>query len=84
MKKQSNHNLRQVSQFSSRSVITVCYGTELLFHIGPKIWNLIPTNIKNLHSVTAFKQANKKWRPETRPSLTQFLSSALAKRTRRR
>ena len=37
-------------------VITIClkvksvwHGTESVFYLGPKIWNLVPNEIKNLN-----------------------------------
>jgi len=46
----------------------VTHGTEsILYFIGPKIWELVPDEIKNMKSVDSFKLAIKKWKPENCP-----------------
>ena len=35
------------SMFITRNVHTVTYGTETLSHVSPKIWAIIPSEIKN-------------------------------------
>ena len=40
---------------------TVRFGRETLRHLGPKIWALIPTDIKSSVSVECFKKNIKQW-----------------------
>ena len=35
-------------------------------YLGPKIWKL-PSNLRNLETITAFKRGIKKWKPEKCP-----------------
>ena len=37
--------------------------TEILFYLAPKIWTLIPKELKDLSSLGALKNAIKKWKP---------------------
>ena len=36
-------------------------------HLGPKIWDLIPDELKSLDSVTPFKAAIEEWKPSNCP-----------------
>ena len=58
------YNNRNRSTFFSRSVL---HGTESLSHLGPKIWGLVHSDMKNLSSLTAFKKAIKQWKPHACP-----------------
>ena len=42
--------------FKTRNIRTTKYGTETLSHLGPKIWNQIPEEIKGLKSLKSFKE----------------------------
>ena len=61
------YNTRNRSPFYSRPVCIVLHGTESLSHLGPKIWELVPSDMKNLSSLTAFKKASKQWKPHACP-----------------
>ena len=61
------YNTRNRSTFYSRPVPTILHGTELLSHLGPKIWELVPSDMKNLSTLTAFKKARKQRKPHARP-----------------
>ena len=41
------YDLRQDASFRSYNVKTVLYGTETLSYLGPKIWNLVPSDIRD-------------------------------------
>ena len=45
----------------------VPYGSEMLSHLAPKIWELVPVEIKNVDLVASFKRAIKKWKPVNCP-----------------
>ena len=47
--------------FKSRNVHTVYFGTETISSIGPKIWQIIPTVIKNAATLNEFKRTLKQW-----------------------
>ena len=60
-------NLRQNSQFSRPRVNTVYHGTESISNLGPKIWDLVPSNQKEISELDKFKKAIKQWKPEDCP-----------------
>ena len=66
---QIKENLRYCTRFpfKSRNVRTVAYGTETLSFIGPKIWSLIPDDIKLSASLSEFKRKIKLWKPVNCP-----------------
>ena len=43
------------------------YGTETLAHLGPKVWALVPIELKEINSLKEFKNKIKKWKPVKRP-----------------
>ena len=43
------------------------YGLETLRHIGPRIWNMIPSEIKDLSTLEKFKSEIKQWTPSECP-----------------
>ena len=59
---QLKENLQCCSQFrfKSQNVRTVTYGTETLRFLGPKIWSIIPSNVKEINSLDEFKRLIKK------------------------
>ena len=62
------YNTRNMATFCSRPVRTVLHGTKRLSHLGLKTWELVPSDMKNLSSLTAFKKAIKQWKPYACPS----------------
>ena len=36
-------------------------------HVGLKVWELVPDDMKNFSSLTAFKKAIKQWKPHASP-----------------
>ena len=62
-----SYNLRQDVRFRSYNVKTVLYGTETLSYVGPKIWNLVPSNIRDCAAEPIFRQKIKKWKPDRCP-----------------
>ena len=59
----SSYNLRNNSSFSIRQVHSVYHGTESLSFLGPKIWELVPEDIKQSESYEIFKRKIKSWIP---------------------
>ena len=53
-------NLRRNSSFSVRQVHSVYHGTESLSFLGPKIWELVPEDIKQSECLEIFKNKIKK------------------------
>ena len=61
------YSTRSRSTFYSQPVCTVLHGKESLSHLGPKIWELVPSDMKNISTLTAFKKATKQWKPHACP-----------------
>ena len=49
------YDLRQDVSFRSYNVKTFLYGTETLSHFGPKIWNLITSDIRDCATEQIFR-----------------------------
>ena len=54
------YNPRQGARFDSYNVKTVLYGTDTLSYLGPKIWNLVPFDIRDSVTEQIFRQKIKK------------------------
>ena len=62
IREENEYNLRHQSTFFKRPKVNSVYNdTETLSFLGSKIWELIPTEIKELVSLNNFKKAIKKW-----------------------
>ena len=47
----------------SRNIGSVKYGTESLSYLGPKMWSVLPDDLKNIKSLNAVKIKIKQWKP---------------------
>ena len=63
-KQSVRYNLRE---FSVSNVKITFHGTESLSYLGPKIWDLVWKELKDLSTLNAFKREIKKWKPENCP-----------------
>ena len=61
------YNLRKLSQFYRPKVNSVYNGTGSVSFLGPKIWNLVPNELKDIGNLVVFKKVIKKWSPEKCP-----------------
>ena len=59
----SSYNLGRNNTFQRRQVHSVYHSTESLSFLGPKIWDLVPLELKQLESLEVFKLKIKKWIP---------------------
>ena len=57
------YNLRSVHKFETSNVRTVHFGTETISSRGPKIWQMLPDQIKGAKGLTEFKNKIKRWEP---------------------
>ena len=64
---QSHYNMRNCKDFKRPNPKTVRWGTESLLNLGPKIWDIVPTDIKALPTLHSFKQNIKQWVPHNCP-----------------
>ena len=53
--------------FQTQNIRTVTWGTESLSHLGPKIWSILPLQLKKLPTFKLFKPAIRLWRPDACP-----------------
>ena len=61
------YNFRNDSTFEKRNVKYAYYGSETISFLGPKIWELLPSNIKDSENLNIFKSNIKSWKPENCP-----------------
>ena len=64
-----DYNLRSQTNFKQGSVNTVNYGLKSLRYLAPKIWDIIPLEIRNSGSLTEFITTIKSWIPKHFPCL---------------
>ena len=62
-----NYDLRYQFEFSSPLVKSVFNGTETILDFGPRIWDLVPLEVKEKESLTAFKKVITTWNPHNCP-----------------
>ena len=58
------YNLRNAPEFNTSNIQTVHNGTETISFRGPKIWSLVPQEIKKSTSLLEFKNKIKHWKPD--------------------
>ena len=66
---EQTYNLKKLPQFYRPKVNSVYNGTESVSCLGPKIWDLVPNELKDIGNLAAFKKEIKKWSPEKWPSV---------------
>ena len=60
---QCNYELRGNNFLERRGVKSVRYGTESISSLTPKIWEILPNEIKDSDTLQTFKAKIKKWVP---------------------
>ena len=65
--KESNYSLRNSTALRGRSIKTVMYGSETTASLGPKIWDILPTELKKIVPGTLFKNKIREWVPKNCP-----------------
>ena len=60
-----NYDLRINSGFAVPNARSVFHGSENIFHVGPKIWDIVVLRLKELTS--DFKKDIQKWEPKSCP-----------------
>ena len=64
--KEHNGSLRyEASQFKKENVKSTHYGIQSVRHLGTKIWNIVPQNIRESNSLNEIKSLIKFWKPGT-------------------
>ena len=67
MERNTNYSLRGNKVLTRRRVNSVRYGTKTVSFLPPKIWDILPKEIKDSESLDIFKRKNKKWIPWESP-----------------
>ena len=62
-KEYTGHNVRKYTDFSIPAVNSVYNGECSLRYLGPMIWNILPTNLKQISTLHEFKEKIKSWKP---------------------
>ena len=65
--KESSYSLRNSTTLQGRSIKTVMYGSETISSLGPKIWDILPTELKRIVSPSLFKKKIREWAPKNYP-----------------
>ena len=61
------YDLRNPYDFSIPKINSVFHGQGSISYLGPLIWQLVPSEPKDLNTVSAFKAAIKEWKPKNFP-----------------
>ena len=64
---QKPYNLRNDPELQRRRNRTVYFGTESMSSLAPKIWELIPSDIRSANSFGIFKEKIKFWTADKCP-----------------
>ena len=62
-----NYNLRNASILKRNRYFTVHYGRESLVSLAPKIWELVPDSIREVKTLSIFKNKIKAWTTDKCP-----------------
>ena len=65
--RECRYNLRNMSDFKSHCVKTVHFGTETVSYLGPKLWNILPNEFREIDDINTFKTKIKNWVPQNCP-----------------
>ena len=63
VKSSAQYYLRNKNKLYSRNPKTVAYGTESVSFMTPKIWPIVPQELKNSQSLYSGKKGIRKWKP---------------------
>ena len=64
VRQQSQYNMRNYSYFAMPRAKTVNHGLESLSYLGSKLWDSIPSHMKEIDSLNEFKHIIKTWKPD--------------------
>ena len=62
-KRNNVYDIRNPSEFARPNIRSVFNGTESISFLGSKIWDIVPSELKQLETVNAFKREIKEWKP---------------------
>ena len=64
---EGSHALRNELKLKSRKIHSVRYGIETTSFVGARVWNRLPSDLKQCKSLELFKSKIKNWIPENCP-----------------
>ena len=73
VKSPATYHLRDKNELYSRNPKTVAYGTESVSFMAPKIWSIVPQELKNSKSLYSFKKKYKEMETKLSMSVMQNL-----------
>ena len=62
-----NYSLSNGAHLMNRNIHRAHFGTDTIINLGPKIWKLVPNEIKNVSSLLVFKSRIKTWTTDNCP-----------------
>ena len=65
--KNTTYNLRGGGKLKMSDIKTRNYGSETISYLAPKVWDLVPDEIKSISSLDVFKRKIKAWGPTSCP-----------------
>ena len=63
----NDYDFRNPSKFARQNVRSAFNGTESISFLGLKIWDIVPSELKQLETENVFKREIKKWKPVNCP-----------------
>ena len=66
-KRNVTYDFRKYSTSETRNIKSVYCGSETICFLSPKIWEHLPSNIKDSENLNIFKSNIKYWKPENCP-----------------
>ena len=57
--KSDHYNTHNMPAFSSRNIKTVRYGLQTISYMAPKIWDLVPKELKQVTTMNEFRPKSK-------------------------
>ena len=60
---ENDYNFCNYNDFRILFVRTVYHGTEIISYLEPKIWDIVPIELKSLESLDSFRKSIRKWTP---------------------
>ena len=60
-----DNDFRSQTDFQLGPIYTTGYGLRSLKNLSPKIWNIVPIDIRNSDSLSEFTTKIKSWKPVT-------------------
>ena len=64
---ENHYNLRHRTEFRIPFVNSIYHGSESISFLGPKIWDLFPSEFKQIESLNGFEKSMRKWTPTNCP-----------------